>query len=1234
MNHFFKKVPKEKKGLDFNNRTTYVILGILIFISGFSWFTSFDKIFTGGDWGYFYSEQLDIFLNFNLYNPGLNFGSSFSSYWNAILFVIFSFLNQLGINYILSTKFIIFIPLSFLIVVPIYLVSKKISKSNLGSIISSVLFLGNTYIISSIYIGHIYLVLSFGLMVLSLYFYMCLLEKYKYTDSISFGLFLSLTGVADIRGLYIAFLIIGLYSIYILITQNHNIQYKKIIYKLLIVALVFISISFYWVFLFLNSQSSNSVEVLNRPLFGSNFWNILSAFTLHHPFWSYQGITWFKSNSVSLIYFLIPLLVFISSAVNIKIKNVLFFTIISLIGIFLSKQIDEPLPFVYSFLYANFPGFNAFREPTKFYILTIIGYAVLLSIFTKFIQNIKINKVYKKIILFIYSSIVILTFFSNIFAVYFGQLGGLYKDNYIHNNYKKLNEVINQDDSIYNLLYVPVSTHWSLYTAKNSVVRSTHILEDSWKNVIDANVTYNISPENKFLEIFSNNFSDDFLDRLGIKYVVIPFEIDGQDTIFNQYKIDRQNLVKYLSELNFLEKANLKTEKLTVFENKNYEPPFSVSDRLYYMDNLKNFNQKIDIVKRVDNNIEAGDINITQEAGVKNKSNRLVNSFFNEVNSSTFKGTVVGKDENMIFVNSNYKEIKYKYQNNKLTILEELSLEGVESEIISKKNIKSNIIFEKEMENYDFFVNVSGKPIEIKKTQEYITLGRVGQFLDRQIEIYKVEKKDFIFNNTFSENFQEERSSACGTILDGEDWYANSKEVKDEEGSYYIELSAKNSNSCISNSLDISADKYILDFEYLSNFDSTAGYYIESANNTNQTSEVLVNNRLPLSKKNWSNKKIFFNINHDDLNLAQIRIFLYSFGTEKPYQDITTSYRNITLNRLSKIETVEMSEADNYFPLDINNINKGSINTISSNIDEGANLVSNGSFQDGLFSQEVGNCNAYDSNPDISMSLVEGYKDDAALKLTARRHAACTGKKVFLDNSKKSIILSFNYNLIAGSQVSFYVGFNDDQNTSILRNITPNKKGVWEEYYEVFDIPDGADSFLFLFYAFETDRVTETVNLFDDIKVVEIDNYNNNLFTFQTDLSNNLIKPNNLIIQKYEPGDYEIKIEGVRGSFLLRHNFNYDANFEKILLENTDIDISSFLTQISLVDGSTSWLLDYNKLREVYAGNDITIRFKHILSDNFKITSSISFLALITTIIFLYIASKYEKNTVCKNQGR
>src|SRR4030042_1446903 len=60
--------------------------------------------------------------------------------------------------------------------------------------------------------------------------------------------------------------------------------------------------------------------------------------------------------------------------------RIFFLVLLGLTGAFLAKGAQEPFGRIYNLMFANIPGFILFRDPTKFYVLTALSYAVLIPL--------------------------------------------------------------------------------------------------------------------------------------------------------------------------------------------------------------------------------------------------------------------------------------------------------------------------------------------------------------------------------------------------------------------------------------------------------------------------------------------------------------------------------------------------------------------------------------------------------------------------------------------------------------------------------------------------------------------------------------------------------------------------------------------------------------------------------------------------------------------------------------
>src|SRR5208282_6834153 len=91
----------------------------------------------------------------------------------------------------------------------------------------------------------------------------------------------------------------------------------------------------------LGQLSSNSA--FSNSLFGSQYSNISEALTLFAPFWSNSsGQTNFVPQPIPIYLWLLPILAVLGLLLNRRNKIVVFFAIVGVVGILLTKQVAEP----------------------------------------------------------------------------------------------------------------------------------------------------------------------------------------------------------------------------------------------------------------------------------------------------------------------------------------------------------------------------------------------------------------------------------------------------------------------------------------------------------------------------------------------------------------------------------------------------------------------------------------------------------------------------------------------------------------------------------------------------------------------------------------------------------------------------------------------------------------------------------------------------------------------------
>lgn len=149
------------------------------------------------------------------------------------------------------------------------------------------------------------------------------------------------------------------------------------------------------------------------------------------------------------------------------------------------------------------------------------------------------------------------------------------------------------------------------------------------------------------------------------------------------------------------------------------------------------------------------------------------------------------------------------------------------------------------------------------------------------------------------------------------------------------------------------------------------------------------------------------------------------------------------------------------------------------------NLVSNPSFESGLWSKQVGDCNNYDKNPQIGMQQVGSASDGAhALELSASRHDACTSAN-FDVKGDTTYLLSYDYQSPNAQTASFYLRFDNSDKNAVKRFQTVSDT-EWHSTTQLITTPEDAKNGQLFVHALASDRDQPNINHYDNVAFVEL----------------------------------------------------------------------------------------------------------------------------------------------------
>lgn len=269
------------------------------------------------------------------------------------------------------------------------------------ALLASFIYLANTYILMLAAGGQVFIMLSYAWLPITLWYLgIVLTRKLKNNyimikDCIVLTSILGVQILLDVRIAYIAFIIeIIFYGTYMLFTTDkRNILYASMIIFLSTIFAVLLN-GFWTIpvlfirenYLGLLGSAYSSTDAVKY----FSFADLPHTLGLLHPNWPENIFG--KVSFMQPQYLLLPILafgslLFVGSEKKEKKLILVVFIILGLLGSFLAKGANDPLGNVYLWLFTHVPGFQMYRDPTKWYLLTSVSYAILIPYTLSRIEN-------------------------------------------------------------------------------------------------------------------------------------------------------------------------------------------------------------------------------------------------------------------------------------------------------------------------------------------------------------------------------------------------------------------------------------------------------------------------------------------------------------------------------------------------------------------------------------------------------------------------------------------------------------------------------------------------------------------------------------------------------------------------------------------------------------------------------------------------------------------------------
>lgn len=569
----------------FRSTTFWLLLSLSVSVIAYwRWFFTFD-IFTWGDWGY----QNQEFIKSLFYFPQVwhrefmgVIDIGLPQYFTArLLYSAFAqFLPFVGYDRIVFLWPVVLAP-----TIGIFLLAKQNSQNAFAGFIGVIVYMFNSYILL-LYTGHLTLATAYGIAPFVFLLFKKAIQSLSLKHSIGAGLVSILAAVYEPRGFYIISIILFsylFYTVFLTVNPMFNKTKKKIkaLFLGFLPILIVILASAYWIIAAAQTVNSYVGIAINTDIVGKYAFMLPRPFALFSPWWTGNGTdSWGAIQSIPLYFWVIPFVAFLGFWMNRRKADTLFWALIALLGVFLTKSMSMPFGEIYPWLYSHVPGFNLFRDSSKFEFIVCIAYSVLIAEFvTWLVMKTSVNKILK----ITFTTIIIVIFLYNGTFVVKQQLGHLMTPRHIPQDYITLRNYFLKQNQFFRVLYVPQLSKWVHRDTEHRMLGLFTLSQADWKRLNNYNKPakeYSIFADQT--EIFKKPFANQLLDASSIKYIVVLSEFkEDEENIYPQ-GTSMKDYEDFLSKLSYLKKIDIGTKKFVVFENSNPLPHYSFSPKVKY----------------------------------------------------------------------------------------------------------------------------------------------------------------------------------------------------------------------------------------------------------------------------------------------------------------------------------------------------------------------------------------------------------------------------------------------------------------------------------------------------------------------------------------------------------------------------------------------------------------------------------------------------------------------------
>jgi len=718
----------------------------------------------------------------------------------------------------------------------------------------------------------------------------------------------------------------------------------------------------------------------------------------------------------------------------------------------------------------------------------------------------------------------------NLIPVATSKIGATFAQRNIPQQYTELNKMLDSD-SYDRILWVPQKSRWGLASNLHPTVSASKLLADSWKDLDGSYVKKNnATTTDEISSMLQQNYMPVMMSNGGIKYVVVPMrDIANSDNFYRSYNDDPDIFNNVLANSQYLKKSDKQVPGFTIYETKApAKPYFSSTTNLYTVKNSDNLFSAYDLVKDTSDPVFM--VNDSTKATKQAAYTTDITDLFAGYGFADLKKgelspatTDVAKQTNYYFDQS-YKQAAYKANNTSITFQQNTSQQPISGSAPGSP-MSQTIQLSKDK---TYMLQTGDYVNKISRKSNTVNLGSPRA----DSTLYSVDSKNLLPQPDKTTGLWQKDPESCVPYGTKEPDISMTSQEDGTIDKRIIALAARDHAACTGpGEFAVTPGTYLWHFQYKGISAQFVSYQISFNNGQNITKDM------PVADASWHTYDTVVTV-PQGATAAKIRLVTRPSNQVKDTAMIY--FADPQLTRLGKVAQIDTASGK----LQKTMVQPNQITGYKTK--DYHNQISNGSFEDGLWQKKVGDCNAFDKNADLKMSLNKGEASDGkqSLQLEAREHTACTNVKKIKVQGGSTYLFEFDYQSPNADAAGFNITMDDKAGTYIEEKI-PIKGVGWHTYNKTVTLPSDVHEISLAVFAYsdDEDKSNYVINRYDNFALQEVPDIKNRFYAVSTAAAA-MAKPKNITFEHANTTKKTVNISGATKPFILLMSEQYNPNWQ------------------------------------------------------------------------------------------